>query len=555
MLLLDETAGGDAPGMLRRLGFVHLLSASGIHLYALSDLASLALRPGLKRVGLSALMGVRIARALSGSLWLFCWALAGGRPGMLRPLLLLGLKKSSEAAGFRWRSYASLLAALAIDLIAGLARGEASTRALGYGLAVGGGVASLQMLRERGKPGFRAAIALSVGSWIFLALLEAWQGGTVALGTPLLSLLTLPVLSLTAYPLLTLAALARAAGLTALSSGIAGEVSTGVTWITSLLAQATMTVPTLWVLPPAPLLFGLALGAPLTIAGGIWARAGLGLLGVSVALRLLLAPEGGLPAREVRQLAVGQGDSALIVGSEAGLIDVGSERAVPDSRWIGLLARSGVTRLDWVALTHLDEDHAGGLHSLLRLLPVGCVESARAQWETRRGRELALLLSKNGTNTRLWGAGCVPFPTLAPPEARPGERSANSAMGAVWVPLEGGSSYLSAGDATAEDEPRIGAWARALSDHWGRGERILKVSHHGSKTSSAPAFLAAFAPDELWISVGRGNLYGHPDPGVLSRLEKLGVPVLRTDLEGELRAGAGHPRNDPPRAAAAHHPR
>jgi competence protein ComEC len=546
-----------------------LLSASGIHLYAISHLSSLGLKALLGRMGWPAGFALGCARGASGALWLFCWGLAGLRPGMLRPLLLVGLRQLAEMAGFRWRSAAPLLAALAIDLVSGLAHGAVSPRGLGYGLAVVGGLAGLRAVAvTRGaRPGracFRAELALATGSWVFLALLEAWQDSTIALATPVLSLLTLPALGLLGYPLLVLAALARAAGLAPLSSGLAAIAATGTTAVVASLARAAMALPSLWVVARGPLLLGAALAVPAAAIASATRRrqrfpavAG-ALLCAALALRALLYTHstpprprhildrfamraaGVLPARELRQLAVGQGDAALVVGptGKAGLIDAGSEHAVTDSRWIGMLARSGATRLDWVALTHLDEDHAGGLHSLLRLLPIACAETARAQWEAPRGQALARLLAVAGTRPGLWGSGCVPFPTLAPDDVREG---ANEAMGAVWVPLPAGSSYLSAGDATARDEPRIGAWARALSERWesaGAGKRILKVSHHGSKTSSAPEFLREFAPDELWISVGRGNLYGHPNPEVLTRLEALGRPVHRTDVEGELRAGA-----------------
>jgi competence protein ComEC len=518
---------------------VHLLSASGIHLYALATLVSALVAFAAPRLLLPVRLARPFARILAGGLWLSCWGLAGARPGMMRPLLLVGLRHAAEGAGFTWRPYASLVTALIVDVAAALARGESPERAAGYGLAVAGGILGVHALRRR--RGFCSHLILALGSWIFLALLEAWRDSTLALATPFLSVITLPFISAGAYPALILGAIASALGLPGASAWICSSCGTVVTAVTAALAHATMAVPSLWVIPRGPLLLGCALAGPVAF---LRARSLPYLAPIALGLRLLIQPAGAVEsrgaAREVDQLAVGQGDSALVVdASGAGLIDTGSEHAVAESAWIGRLARSGITQLDWVALTHFDEDHAGGLHSLLLLLPVGCVESDEAQWSAPRGQKLARLVSVAGAAQRHWGSGCVPYPTLAPPARAWHAHSANAAMGAVWIPLSGGASYLSAGDATAEDEPRIGLWARALSERWGSGGRILKVSHHGSKTSSSPVFLTEFAPSELWISVGRGNLYGHPSPEVLERLGGLGVPVRRTDVDGELRAEGG----------------
>jgi competence protein ComEC len=64
--------------------------------------------------------------------------------------------------------------------------------------------------------------------------------------------------------------------------------------------------------------------------------------------------------------------------------------------------------------------------------------------------------------------------------------------------------------------------------------RILKVAHHGSRTSSSAALLEAWRPQMALISSGRGNRFGHPAPQVLQRLEAIGATVLRTDRDGQI---------------------
>ena len=69
-------------------------------------------------------------------------------------------------------------------------------------------------------------------------------------------------------------------------------------------------------------------------------------------------------------------------------------------------------------------------------------------------------------------------------------------------------------------------------------QHILKVGHHGSRFSSSLDFLKAIHPEAAWISVGAHNRYHHPHPDTLVRLQSLGIPVQRTDVEGDLSEGS-----------------
>jgi competence protein ComEC len=64
--------------------------------------------------------------------------------------------------------------------------------------------------------------------------------------------------------------------------------------------------------------------------------------------------------------------------------------------------------------------------------------------------------------------------------------------------------------------------------------RILKVAHHGSRGSSSMPFLREYAPSLAMVSAGRGNLFGHPAPEVLARLQEVGAEVFRTDRDGAI---------------------
>lgn len=556
-LLTATKPEGGSLQLLSLLGFVHLLLAAGIHLYALAGCVHWALRTvAIRCEGLPLGWAKRLATVITIAVWLSAWVLEGGRPGMLRPWIVVCLRSGARRLGLRWRRLAPLAIALALDGGVALWRGEfGGPHGHGrwvYALACGGG------LIARSAPWF------AIGSWILAAWLEALHTGNVSLGTPILSALTVPLYAGILYPLLLLAWTLKMSGLTVLAAslaGLCGGISqTSVEW----LAAAAMRPGSLWSVSRFALTGGLALGA---FSLGLRRRTRVAALVVITALRLGLAEvqavqsTNAISADQVWQLDIGQGDAALIRGRTSsgkpsfGLIDVGPERALSDRAWMELLSRFGVHRVDWIALTHLDEDHAGGLKRLALLARIGCVATAREQLETTRGRAFSADLARIGVKVTSWEGGCVPYPVLGPPESKQSKSrrkpktkgnaaKGNAMMSAIYIPLQGGGFYLSAGDADAQDEPRIGRWAAALARDLSGGDfnrpslvetpRILKVSHHGSRTSSTPAFLETVAPTEAWISNGAGNRYGHPTASVLERLRHFKIPVRRTDEEGAL---------------------
>ena len=90
----------------------------------------------------------------------------------------------------------------------------------------------------------------------------------------------------------------------------------------------------------------------------------------------------------------------------------------------------------------------------------------------------------------------------------------------------GAADFLLTGDAGAEFE------AGALTETGVGPLRVLKVGHHGSRTSTSAGLLSGFRPQMAIISAGRGNVFGHPAPDVVRRLEAAGVELFRTDRDG-----------------------
>jgi beta-lactamase superfamily II metal-dependent hydrolase len=329
-------------------------------------------------------------------------------------------------------------------------------------------------------------------------------------------------------------------GLGTFSVNLLSILAKGISWFITKLSWIVMTIPNLWIIPSWTLFAGIFLSSVVLIFSQFSSRKLLKInvltISVIVFVRICLfysrshtPNQTSYPAQKIEQLDVGQGDGALVTAPQAGLIDTGSIRAILDDQWIQIFAKRKIQKIDWVALTHLDEDHAGGLVRLSRLIPIRCISTSSAELDDSKGKKYAQSLSRSSLVISDWSSGCVPYPTLAP--TRNSKKKKNKNMGAVWVPLRTSGFYLSAGDADEEDEIRIGNWAKGLS-HNRPYPRILKVSHHGSRYSSAPEFLNTLQPTEAWISVGNGNRYGHPSTQTLRKLYHLKIPVLKTDRDG-----------------------
>ncbi|GIO14844.1 hypothetical protein J19TS2_43990 [Cohnella xylanilytica] len=262
---------------------------------------------------------------------------------------------------------------------------------------------------------------------------------------------------------------------------------------------------------------------------------------------------------KVMFLDVGQGDSILIRTGEGryGLVDAGGTvRFGPSEPWrerrdpyevgkktiVPLLKQRGVRSLDVFVLTHLDQDHIGGAEAVLNAIPVrrlvfnGSVKpdgSADRLFRLAEERDIPIYSASEGMEWK-WDASSSL--TVLAPEAGPSGGSSIPAVdeqndrSVVLLLSLYGRTFLLPGDLEAPGERRVlasPAYATAPVD-------VLKAGHHGSKTSSTEEWLRAWNPREAVISAGRSNLYGHPHPAVLERLETLGIAFFRTDIHGEI---------------------
>jgi competence protein ComEC len=245
---------------------------------------------------------------------------------------------------------------------------------------------------------------------------------------------------------------------------------------------------------------------------------------------------------EVTAIDVGQGDSLLLVSPQGKtlLVDAGgptggSSQAPSGNFEIGedvvspVLWSRNIRRLDAVALTHAHSDHMGGMPSVLRnfrprVLWVGTNPDTPAYD--------ALLAEAQGLGIPIesmaagsaFGFGGAQVEVLAPAiDYVPGSGASNNDSLVLHVAY-GRTSVLLEGDAEAASEGQM------LSEEL-RSD-LLKVGHHGSKTSTTPRFLAAVSPRYAVISVAHHNPYGHPKMEILDRLQGGGIRTFRTDALG-----------------------
>lgn len=229
------------------------------------------------------------------------------------------------------------------------------------------------------------------------------------------------------------------------------------------------------------------------------------LLGIS--LMLLFQPYLD-PRTHVYFLNVGQGDSCLILlpfNQGSMLIDVAGSmyRNIPRLVIQPYLDAHGLRSLDVVVLTHQDLDHAGGLEELKDIVSIASVVDDK-QSQVKLGN--------------------LPFETLLPEEEFNNEND-NSLVLATKI---GGLNYLFMGDASLQFENEF------LKRYQELPIDILKIGHHGSKSSTSKPFIQALSPQVSVISVAKNNRFGHPNESVLKTLSDYQSKVLQTSIHGAI---------------------
>lgn len=544
--------GGALPYERRKtiaaVGLAHLFAVSGLHIALVSGTLVTSLGWLLRGLTLG-LASTRVAAALGVPLTLLHAAFAGGAPSAWRAACTAALTWLLVAIGRR-ASPTAVTAAAALLLSVPdppLATRPAFLLSIVATTAILGASSAARGRWRR----IRAASTVSARTLIATAPLVWWWFG----GVPLIGWVT----NLVVLPLGTFAVIPLAHAYGAIGGG--SWVGDGVAW--------TLTHTTRWLLglcdlfaplavtrqlPPLDALQGLTVGTAcvlilvvrewksrtviVAVASLLWGAA-------EWRTRHVEQPEGAFRATF---LDVGQGDAALIDfpdGSIA-LVDTGRGGRHPAAReLLRILRERRRSRLDRVIITHGHPDHDGALAEVLEEIDVGelWLNGQRIAEETNGS--LAALVSKaraSGTRVRfpveLCGThvlGDAAIEVLWPCPRYDPALDFNDNSLTVRIRY-GGHALLLAGDLEAEAE-------RQLLQRVDVGRAtVLKVAHHGSKTSTTASWVAVARPSLAVISAGRHNRYGHPHDTVVRRLQTAGARVLRTDRHGAITVTVDHGR-------------
>ncbi|MFZ2150060.1 MAG: ComEC/Rec2 family competence protein [Minisyncoccia bacterium] len=234
-------------------------------------------------------------------------------------------------------------------------------------------------------------------------------------------------------------------------------------------------------------------------------------------------------------LDVGQGD-ALFIESPTGtqiIFDAGPPRKILSA--LSWVISPFDKNIDAIVITNPDADHIGGFAEILKNYKVGYVFEPGTINDSKtfqnlkseiKKKKIPDILARKGMRLHLGGGAVI---DILFPDRDVREWATNE--GSVVARLSYGStSVLLTGDSTSKTEKIILEENSSLllkSD-------VLKVGHHGSRSSTSLPFVKLIAPQYALVSAGADNSYGHPHPETSKTLLNLGVKVLRTDLVGTI---------------------
>jgi len=234
---------------------------------------------------------------------------------------------------------------------------------------------------------------------------------------------------------------------------------------------------------------------------------------------------------------VGQGDSALVTASngERILIDGGDKGSGDVLR--AYFADNSVSKLDAAIVSHYHSDHAEGIYELLDEFPIEVLYMPDVKNKPELHDDLKERASENGVEIEYIDAGDTiqlddgtVFNVLFPDANLYTNDDENINNDSLIIKLSYGDiDFLFTGDLESDAEKLLAKRYGAELD-----SEVLKVGHHGSKTSSSVQFLNAVSPRFAIICAGEDNRYKHPHGEVLDRYKKCEAEIYRTDLNGNI---------------------
>lgn len=519
--------------VLRATGIAHLIAISGFHVGLVAGFGALLMR-WLYR--LRPRWGLRLPLPQAAA-WA-ALACAGGYTalaGLALPTVRTWLMLATALVAVLSRRRFDAWQALALSLIAVLLVDPLSVLGAGFWLSFLGVGWLLWCLPHERQLSLRNLVGAQGVMSLSLLPLTVWFFGQASIVGPLANLVAVPWVSGIVVPL-ALVGTALSMLFEPLGSPFfiaSGGVMQGLWWGMEAMSHWRGALAYL----PAP--DGVAFA--LAVLGAFWLLLPRGLPGKPLAAVLFLpllwpAQERLQPGvAEVWLLDVGQGLSVLVrTHDHALLYDAGPAYTggldMGDAAVVPALRALGVSRLDAYVESHGDNDHAGGSDAVLRAYAPGRILAS----DPARHAAQACVAAEG------WEWDGVRFTFLHPPLHFPYLKNDSSCVLKVEA---AGSSLLLPGDISDTIEARLvreqGAALRA---------DVLVVPHHGSRTSSSAAFLAAAGPEQALIGVGHRNRFDLPRPDIVQRYVDADIEVSDTATSGAIRLRLGHDRIDPPSA-------
>lgn len=535
---------GSTAGMAERgldalfseCGISHLVAVSGGHLVLVSSVAGAL----MGRLRLPRPVGAAALLSITGAFVLFCGApdsavrswvmslvaalsgLFGRRSHPLSSAGVVGLGMALLEPGVTGRLGFLLSVACVCGICALAPYVSYALRVLLAPPESAGGLARMPGLLRRAGDAALEALSMTLVSQVVTAPLICSTFGTLSLVAPLANVLLGPLFSVLLVLGMAVAALSGVPPLLAAALWCCEAVATPLVAVARLLAGLPGACVAVSVDEGLALALLAAALAALLVA---WPRLTrlrmLSLAGAVVVAGMCLFLRWRLLAPAcVRVLDVGQADAILVTdGASAVLVDAGLDEAVVEA-----LARCNVVHLDAVVLTHLHDDHVGGLEDVIAAYGAPTVLVAEGAEPDAPGAEVREL--SQGDVVRVGGFSLTVVSPRSPVDGLENEDSL-----VLDLSFDDGSRSLTAlltGD--AEAEVIGGAVERGLVSD----VDLLKVGHHGSAASVTPELVRVLDPEVSVASAGEGNSYGHPDPTCVEALEGAGSVFLCTKDVGDV---------------------
>ena len=528
--------------VFNRTGIGHLISISGLHITMVAGLfamlaSSLWRRSFFTRAQLPLLLPAQKVAALAGAAVALLYVLlAGFGVPAQRTLYMLAVLAASVWLGRITNVSHVLCAALGLVVLLD----PWAVLSPGFWLSFGAVAIILYAAvgrTEAPRSRYLGILALGVRTQyvvtIGLVPLTMLLFSQVSLVSPIANALAIPLISLLVTPL-ALAGSMLPAPLSTMLLQLAHGAVAMLAWVLESMSASQLAV---WSAPaPAPWVFCFALfGTVWILAPKGWPQRWIG----AVAWLPLLA---GAPSRPdpghiaVTAFDVGQGMALLIETSGHRLLYDAGPAYSPESNGanrviLPYLKGRGIDRLDAMVVSHSDIDHAGGALAMLDAVPIAWVSSSL--W-----REHPVVRAAGAhyrcVGGQSWTWDGVYFEMLHPTLPSYDNTALKpNARGCTLRITAAGKRLLLAADIEAAQEAALvlEAPAKLRAD-------VLLAPHHGSGTSSTPAFLAAVRPQLTVFQVGHRNRYNHPKKEVVARYQALGISRLRTDEAGAIAFGS-----------------